>query len=387
MLTTIEDLILHIYDPMNGFDRKALPARDRSILFSMASQLKKPLALTEKQATLAVKIINENKHLYERIDNLQRLLEYPLHKYPFRAIDSVRKIFLLNNNSIAVKFPFDNGLNKLLDKIPGRKQYNVEHRCHVYKLNEDNLYLIVKTFKNYNFVIDVLLEQWYSQIVEIKENPTSYVPSVEVNTSVELLNCSTCIQEHFDKNKTGVLAEDLFLAKSMKLFFTEKVHDIIQTLEVSDITKKYLSKDNHAISVSKHCKNDIAMMLQDLKAYPILMLTEDDDNEFISWIASFIQYGIKTSEMSVLFRSDKNVSFNEYIKTQQLNNLVDENTKIVFIKNKMPKILYKLDFTPKVVISNNTFYVHYTSQKVVDSHPAVLYYSDKQSIGKKIAEL
>ena len=50
MLTTIEDLILYIYDPMNGFDRKALSARDRSILFSMGSQLKKPLALTEKQS-------------------------------------------------------------------------------------------------------------------------------------------------------------------------------------------------------------------------------------------------------------------------------------------------------------------------------------------------
>lgn len=387
MLTTIEDLILYIYDPMNGFDRKALPARDRSILFSMASQLKKPLALTEKQATLSVKIINENKHLYEKIDNLQRLLDYPLYKYPFRNIDSVRKIFLLNNNSIAVKFPFDNGLNKLLDKIPGRKQYNVEHRCHVYKLNEDNLYLIVKTFKNYNFVIDVLLEQWYSQIVEIKENPTAYVPSIEVNTSVELLNCSTCIQEHFDKNKTDILAEDLFLAKSMKLFFTEKVHDIIQNLDISDITKKYLSNSNHAISVSKQYKQDICMMINDLNAYPILVLADDDDQQFMSWIISFIQYGAKQNEMSVLFRSDKNIKFNDYIREQQLNNLVDENTKVVFIRNKMPKILYKLNFVPKLILSTNTFYVHYTSQKVVDSHPAVLYYSDKQSIGKKIAEL
>ena len=160
MLTTIEDLILHIYDPMNGYDRKALPPRDRSILFSMASQLKKPLALTEKQANLAVKIINENKHLYERIDELNLLLSDPLYKYPFRSIDSVRKIYLLKDHTIAVKFPFDNGLHRVLDKIPGRKQYNVEHRCHVYKLTEDNLYLIVKTFKGYNFVIDAQREDW-----------------------------------------------------------------------------------------------------------------------------------------------------------------------------------------------------------------------------------
>ena len=157
MLTTIEDLVLHIYDPMNGYDRKALPARDRSILFSMASQLKKPLALTEKQASLAVKIINENKHLYESIEELNSLLAVPLYKFPFRSIDSSRRIFILKDKYIAVKFPFDNGLNKLLDKISGRKQYNVEHRCHVYHLTESNIRAIMTLFQDRDFVIEEIV--------------------------------------------------------------------------------------------------------------------------------------------------------------------------------------------------------------------------------------
>ena len=113
MLTTIEDLILHIYDPINAYDRKALPARDRSILFSMAAQLRKPLAFTEKQALLAIKILTENKHLYEKIENFNLFLENPVYKYTFRAIDCTRKIFVLNETHIAVKFPFDNTFNKL----------------------------------------------------------------------------------------------------------------------------------------------------------------------------------------------------------------------------------------------------------------------------------
>ena len=69
------------------------------------------------------------------------------------------------------------------------------------------------------------------------------------------------------------------------------------------------------------------------------------------------------------------------------SNLVDDNTKVVFVKQKMPKILYKIAFTPRIIISSSTFYAHYTGQKMVDSHPLVLYYTEKQAIGKKIAKL
>lgn len=387
MLTTIEDLILHIYDPMNGFDRKALPARDRSILFSIASQLKKPLSLTEKQANLAVKIINENKHLYDKIENLNQLLEAPLYKYTFRSIDSSRKIFILNGNTIAVKFPFDHTLNKLLDKIPGRKQYNVEHRCHVYKLNEHNISTIIQIFQPYNFIVDEQILDWYKQIIDIQYSPEDYVPSVAIDSKVFLKNSNRSMSEYFDTNKTGIIAEDIFLAKTMKIFFNNETKESIQNLNISEISKRLLLHDSNRLGVTKYNKQDICMMLQELNTYPILVLVDDDEKEFIAWVTSFIQYGVKQSEISVLFRSDKNTLFNDYIKDQKLNNLVDKNTKIVFIRNKMPKILYKINFVPKVVISNNTFYVHYTSQKMVDSHPLVLYYNEKQHIGKKIAQL
>ena len=389
MLTTIEDLILHIYDPMNGFDRKALPARDRSILFSMASQLKKPLAFTEKQARLALKIINENKHLYERIDELNSLLANPLYKYTFRSIDSSCRIFRISIDKeyIAIKFPFDNKLNKLLDKIPGRKVYNIEQRSHMYHLTESNIKNIMSLFKDLNFEIDPQILEWYNEIESITQSPTSFVPSINVKNEIELLNCNSYIQDYFNKNKKDNLVSNLFLAKSMDLFFNQHVHDTIQSLDISEITKKYLTNDNHAITVAKYFKNDIAMLVEEIDAYPVLMLVDDNEVDFTAWVTSFIQYGVKQSEMSVLFRSDKNTAFNEYVKNQQLNNLVDDNTKVVFIKNKMPKILYKLNFTPKIVVSTSTFFVHYTTQKLVDSHPAVMYYTEKQNIGKKIAQL
>ena len=388
MLTTVEDLILYIYDPMNGFDRKALPARDRSILFSMASQLKKPLALTEKQATLALKILIENKHLYESIKELNSLLTNPLYKYTFRNIDSSRRIFLITKDKIAIKFPFDNVLNKLLDKLSGRKNYDIVTRAHVYKLNEINIESIMNIFKDRGFEIDPKIEQWYKEIEKIKDSPIFHVPSVIIDKDIGITNCNSYTEEYFDKNKKGVFVEDLFLAKTMNLFFSKEIHNVIQTLNISELSKKYLvNPSSHAVSVAGIPKQDLCMSFQELNSYPILILADENEKELMEWIIALRQYGINSSEMSVLFRSDKNIAFNDYIKEQQLNNLVGNNTKVVFIKNKMPKILYKLNFIPKIIVSSSTFYVHYTSQKVVDSHPAVMYYTEKKHIGKKIASL
>jgi hypothetical protein len=390
---TIEDLILYIYDPMNGFDRKGLPPRDRSILFSMASQLKKPLSLTQRQAELSVKIITENKSLYGRIETLDRLLEFPIYKYPFRVIDTSRRIFLLNKETIAIKFPFDNSINKILDKIPGRKIYNINERCHTFKLNESNLNVIVNNFKEHNFDIEPKLLDWYNEIIDIISHPENYIPSISIKeNAIELVNCNRNIEEYFLSNKKENIKSNLLLAKSMGLYFTTEIQEYISNLNLLELSNKLILVDKTRVAVSKYNKIDIAATLKELDAFPILMFIDDNEklsSDFNNWISAFNDTGIDNSEISVLFRSDKNVNFNQTIKDNKLNNHVDNNTKIVFVKHKIPKILYKINFIPSLIISSNIFYVHYSSQKLVDSHPIILYYTEQASgsMDKKIAKL
>lgn len=391
--TTIEDLILYIYDPMNGFDRKALPPRDRSILFSMASQLKKPLALTHRQAELSLKIITENKNLYKRIENLDCLIELPIYKYPFRVIDTSRRIFLLNKETIAIKFPFDNSINKILDKIPSRKIYNINERCHTFKLNESNLNVIISSFKDYNFDIETNLLNWYNEIVEITTHPENYIPSIVIKDDIiELINCNRNIEEYFNTNKKENFQSNLLLAKSMNLYFTTDVQEKISNLDILDLSKKILLANKSRASISTYNKNIIADALTEVDAFPILFFIDDNEKllvEFNNWILALNNSGINNSNMSILFRSDKNIEFNQTIKDLKLNNYVDNNTKVIFVKHKMPKILYKINFIPKLIISSNTFYVHYSSQKLVDSHPIILYYTEQTNglTDKKIAKL
>ena len=61
---------------------------------------------------------------------------------------------------------------------------------------------------------------------------------------------------------------------------------------------------------------------------------------------------IPTEQMSVMFRKPGNDPFNEYIKEQKLNNMVDKDTKVVYISSiKLPKPLLQSDWKASCVLS------------------------------------
>ena len=60
--------------------------------------------------------------------------------------------------------------------------------------------------------------------------------------------------------------------------------------------------------------------------------------------------------MSVLFRVDNDKTagkhFNDYVRVNKLNNLLDKNTKVVYINsNKFPKPLLKNKWNPSAVLT------------------------------------
>lgn len=389
MLKTVEDLVLFVCDPINSFDPKGLQPRDRSILYSISSQLKRHLPLTSKQADLVIKIFQDNRPLYESISNLDFLLDFPNYKYPFRVIDTSRKIFLNNDaTEIWVKFPFDQVVNKQLEKIPYRRSYNSVNRCHTYRVSEVTIMSLVDTLKDHDFQIEEKILDWYKEISDIVSNPEQYVPTVDVKDgSIVLKNSNNNSLDYFKKNRANEIIPDTLRARVMGFQLSEELKGFIARQKIDNLTKTILSSKESKIAISSESPYDkfnAVNFIREAKAYPVLVLLDDENNlcsTFKQWIIALNKNSIQNKEISVLFRSDRHSDFNTMIKEERLNNLVDENTKIVFVKNKIPKILYKLDFKPMLVICSNPFYVHYTGQKLIDSHPLVMYYTD-QSIGR-----
>jgi len=305
------------------------------------------------------------------------------------VIDISRKIMLDEKNQmIHVKFPFDQQINKSLEKVKARRNYDTVNRAHVYKLSENAISSLVKELSLYDFEIDEKILAWYKEIKEISETPNNYIPSADIKNGIVVLkNSNNSLINYFDQHRNGDVIADAYLAKFMGLHISESLINEITKQRVDNLTKTIISdKMNKFVisSASPYDKFNISTFLREVRSYPALILINDDDNLatcFKQWIIALNKSGVDNKNISVLFRSDRHSEFNSTVKNEFLNNLVDSDTKVVFVKNKIPKILYKLDFKPKLVISSNSFYVHYTGQKLVDSHPLVIYYTE-ESVGR-----
>ena len=393
MLPSIEDLILHICDPFTNLNHSKIEPRDKSVLFSFAAQLRKPLPFTERQANLALKILERNRESYLTIQGFTHLLEQPIYKYPFRTVDPSKKISIIEANGfehISVKFPFNLKINNALSAITLKKVYDKKFKAFLLPLTEQNILKIIE-FGRSEFDIDAKLISYYEKIRNIIENSENHVPCIDYNGSLTVKNLSKAAEQYFENNSNGELLHDVFLAKFMGLTITTPLKAHIDSILTDNLTRSILFDGNRRFSVKNYNNIDISKSLSIIGHWPVMVMMSDDSTStsvISQWTHSLKSVGVENRFMSVLFRSQTDKSFNDFVKNNNLNNLVTEETKVVFIKYKTPKILYKINFNPKIVISTSSFYAHFTNQRTIDYHPLVLYYTDQtHPNGNKIAKL
>jgi hypothetical protein len=395
--SNIEDLVTYLCNK----NMSMLDQRDKTFLFSLSSQFKKSLALTANQATLLMKILKEKKDTVDEISHHSYLIENPVFKYPFRTVDTSKTISLINYNNelcVSVKFPYDRKMrDTIVDTVRGRYGYDKKTRSYVYPFSIENLYSILKNdnIKNYGFTIHESIKKFYEKIVKIKEEADLYKPSLDYDDDIVVKNSNRLVTKYFEDNKKENILHNVFLGKTMGLIPGKKLIEKINSMNFDTKTVEILlDEKSRFVSSNKSTfnKSSVVNFIKSVEQYPVLFILDDDNSlhtALSEWHCLLNTTGIKNSEIAVLSRSTDNQNFNSYIKDQQLNNLVDQETKVVFIKNKIPKILYKIDFKPKIIVSVSTFYVHFSTQKLLDSHPFIMFYTDQSlaMTGKEIAKL
>jgi hypothetical protein len=94
MLTTIEDLIIHICQNTRKYNVNLYP-RDKAVFFSVFSQLERKIALTVGQSNLMLRLLENNKTNFQKIEGFNELLDLPRFKYPFRIVNSSKNISIV----------------------------------------------------------------------------------------------------------------------------------------------------------------------------------------------------------------------------------------------------------------------------------------------------
>lgn len=325
------------------------------IMMSLYKQITvKKLGLTDKQHLLAKdKILKFRSYLDPHTSDLENVMDET--RLPLRVIDRSRSISIeqiKNSDFIKIKFPFNKKtmteLGTITATLSRGNTYLHERGSneHFIKLSESNLIKVFEVFEKKSFHIDNELVEISREIQDIKSSPEKYIPGVHCD---KLVNFPDQVSELIKNDIGPVNYSSRILYKDRSIKYGISYFDY--TLPGHTLSEKIANREEPEILLSKTLDvSDVVKSLVELKRTPAIVLINDSNkqdemfSEMKFWYTEFSKY-YSNLEQSVLFRVDNvpnTYTLNDFIKENQLNNWVDENTKVVYVKKtRLPNAVVK----------------------------------------------
>ena len=397
----ISDLKHHTDPDINVVQGFKLHKDNANIMFSIAKQVFRGTALTDKQYILAKKLLLEyyqdqfEAHGIDLKEAVEKL------RSPLRKIDSSHWIKRINkkdkygseHDTIAIRFPFNKKVIKYIEELKNSsdKEYSYEKHTHYFRYAEKYIWMLVNIagkFEN-KFDIDQEILDVYKVLQGFQQSPHEYIPGIYnfdfkhlPNKAVDLFltevgqpNYQNLYMYYDRKDAYGINHfDEVALSKSRK--------------DLSTLTNKVLERTGNLICVNSKTwqVSQVLEMIDELKRYPLLVLLEPNKAyEELSMMNSLLTNYVPRNEMSVMFRMDTKkgnnaIQFNRYVTTWGLNNSVDKNTRIVYISNnKVPKPLLKKGFRPKGIFQIGSRKTAHNINDYVHGHDFIIQYDQDVS--------
>jgi hypothetical protein len=382
-------------------------------------------AWTEKQARLALVILKRYLTKFQAHDmDIKKLLDNPVYEDDFRVIsfDKVIEKYTDEDNvdKIEMRFPYNKKVIQLIrcmkDKrdLPGMYAlYDGEKKRWTFQHSDVTAYYLTLIAVRYDFKFtdDSLLndyEEVKKQVIGHRQ-PTARLIAGEV----VLDNAPESLQEYWNenlKNKTALEQVD-----SLKNFNISTKG--INVEAGTTIGHKIAHNNYHKLWIDSKgfSKNDVVKGLIELDCFPIMMPVsgdihmEDDVKDFWEWMNAFKAHGIDilndcswgfdikepmyekdyakqgNDRVTLLNNTRSQEFFENLFELHQMSKqfkLINDNTKIIFVRNRIPRALIKSKVKPKasLVALGGGYYATGTDnlKRMLENLPKKLYYNDHQ---------
>lgn len=360
---TIEDCL----EILTGLQKHNLTfvidSSDRSIVESVARQVFRQTALTDRQYALVKEKLLKYKSQFEDQDiiGFDRALEKL--RNPLREIDRSKYITIVDHPEnvpypsdergkfIKIRFPFKKSDIALIDQINNVKDYyhNKGSHEHYFLLNETNVYNLLSRFVDKNYKIDSELVDIYQKIIDIRKCEPDYLPGIYQGNLRNLHPNALAVAE----KEIGAFDS------STALLYTDRRYrygiERIDKIEPRSLTESIAYRDDvsYQSKPTEQSLSDILLALWNLERFPLLVILDRQHAEHqLHEMINFYRDILPTETQSVLFRQEGDSSFNTLVKDRKLNNWVDSSTKIVYISSdKLPKLLINGEWQPCATFS------------------------------------
>jgi len=381
----IEDLIVSL-----TLSNVRLNPWDEKLVHSFYDQIIRGLGFTEKQSVLAVKTLN--RHYVSLSAFLQKdvspFLTTPSYRLPIRQINNTKKINVVPSavfgKEIKAFFPYN---EKIVESIRKNKEdighavWSKEEKCWIFALTENSIQFLSDLSSREHFEVDEEFENLQDQVNLIINNMENYIPMLVVDEKIPKI-------ANFSKNTPLIESQDLmgavFEARKMGIFtWDETISNFIDSDEVDPTTRLFLKtepQENFHVDSDFHDISALGKIVTNLSPC-LVVIPGGSEYETLVMSHTFMkELGIEDREMSVMFRlpSTSHEIFNNFVKTNNLNNPITENTKVVFVSSKLPKPVLKSKLKFHCVLNMGFSSVHYTMKDFVGKHENLVFYSRKK---------
>ena len=368
-----------------------------NIMFSIAKQVFRGTALTAKQYSLVKKLLVEyyvdqfSAHEIDLHEAVEKL------RFPLRKIDGSHWIKIQEmkgETMIAIRFPFSKKIIKHIEELKNKsdKDYFYDKHTHYFPIKEKYIWKIVNIankFQDAKFEIQPEILDLYKQLEFFVDHPSDYIPGI-YNFKIKNYPQSgldICLDELGEPNY-----KNLFQYFDRRKYYALNHFDeqaVMESLkDKSELTKLIVQRTQDLVCVNSKTwpLEELLRSIDDLDRYPLLVMVNPKDSYGeVTKIQNLVRNYIDNKQVSVLFRLDSKIGneaiqFNQYVKEQGLNNIVDKNTKIVYISNnKIPKPLLKGDWRPKGIFTIGSKKVSHNIEAFVASQNLIIQYDEDAS--------
>lgn len=379
----IEDLI----DRLACFGQFVfLPAIDVSMfdqryLDSFVKQNLNDAGLTEKQRKIALSIISKYSAKLQKEFNIDinELLKFPQFRLPVRVISADKEITILENR-ITVKFPYD---QTIIDSITKYKKtlsrtessligWHQDTKTWVFPLTENSISFL----SGFNgFKKDEMFLELSTTIETIKEHIENHAPMLSFDNGTYVFKNAS---DKIPNIETDNVVEALIHARRYGInVWDDTINYQLESGLYHETILNFLKNFARTSTISEAtlALYDISDLIKFSKNV-LFVIPAGSELEYLKKCTDFLKsINKEEKQISVLFRLDNQngKEFNEYVKTQGLNNTLSDDTNFVFISSKLPKPLIESRKYFDLIIPFGNSPAHYSLRNFLRNNHNVLF--------------
>ena len=381
-------------------------------------------AWTEKQARLALVILKRYLTKFQAHGmDIKPLLDNPKYEHEFRVISFEKVIEKYTDedgvDKIELRFPYNKKVIQLIrclkdhrDFPAGYTQYDGEAKKWTFLHTDVTAYYLTLIAARYDFKFtdDSLLKDY--EMIKKEVIGHKQTSAKLIGGEIVLIDAPQSLQEYWNVHLKG--KSPLAQVDSLKNFniSTAGIDVNADTL----IGKKIAHNKYHKLWIDSKAfsKKEVVRGLLELDCFPIIMPVsgdihmEADVKDFWEWLNAFKSQGIdllnqcswgfdvkepifkkdidKHNDKTYLLDNQKSQEFFENLyELHQMSKqfkLINQDTKIIFVRNRIPRALIKSKIKPKasLVALGGGYYATGTDnlKRLLENLPKKLYYSDHQ---------